>query len=233
MPFSEVRALGTLGGYAVRKMISTAAVTFIAAIFGSQAEAALAYHFDFDVLSVTCDLPSSTNFDRGAECARGASMVFRGMDDVSVTLDDDAARRGTARLEVVGGPPFGSEVVLNEGFLAATAYDGVNLMGQGPLQGAQVDLLVSIFLQGRFDWGGTQHDFHMATSGDSPLWSGRFSSDALIWSGSFPMRFTGEFRLVDVLTVPEPATGLLTATALAGMLTLVGRRRKHHEKGSK
>lgn len=204
----------------MKSRLSATVLALATAAFCGPAGATAAYLYDFTLLSITCTLPKGVEWTEQA-CAYGEERT-RGMDDVSVVLDENAARRGTAQLRVEGGPPNGSEVVLNEGFLGATTYSGIDLFESGHLQGGSIDLLVSIFLRGGFVWGDTNDSFSMS-SDDFGVWSGHYSSDAISWSGPYPMLFPGEFRLVEILEVPEPSDVALVLLAL--LLVTFARRR--------
>ena len=191
---------GESRNWSMKSRLSATVLALATAAFCGPAGATVAYLYDFTLLSITCTLPTDVEWTEQA-CAYGEERT-RGMEDVSVVLDEDAARRGTAQLWVEGGPPNGSEVVLNEGFLGATTYSGIDLFESGHLQGGSINLLVSIFLRGGFIWGDTNDSFSMS-SDDFGVWSGHYSSDAISWSGTYPMLFTGEFRLVEILAVPS------------------------------
>ncbi len=212
----------------MKQVLLRSSLALVAAVCCGPSGASLAYKYDFFTLSVTCSVPPDIPGDESL-CAEGEGFVRGGMDRVTAVLNEEAVRRGTARLEVevvaTYPPPIGSKVVLNEGFLAATAFNGHNLLDSAALQVGRIDIgldpLVPDFLRGGYFYGGVFDSFNMSSGGN--LWSGEFSSDGIPWTGHFPELFTGEWRLVEVLNVAEPSTAVL-CLAMLGALVAVRRR---------
>jgi hypothetical protein len=205
------------------KQLSRFAIFALVTFAAAPAGAAPAFVYGFFVSSVDCGIE---------DCTFAGPSMRNYLQSMSVTLSDEAARRGEASLHVLNRH-FEPSELSNNGFLALDTgwFDGpINVFENVDRLYQRVDFTVSVglYLRGSFHLGNTWGDLWMASQGESLLWTGRIQSDWLSWS-SRPesyATFAGEWRLTQV--VPEP-TGLALVTGLGLMLAMRRRARRMRE----
>lgn len=185
----------------------------LAFMLSAPAQAAPQYVYAFEMTDATCSAPGPSEV-----CAQGIGTMKHILEFTRMTINGDGIAAGFAELRVHKSGPEQWEDFYNFGFAAITGEfptidldDPMSFTGLLKLSAA---VTIGPMLAGSFSMHDTEHDIVM--SGDG-LWSGTFASDAVSWTGLYPLAFAGEWRLVQVVPEPDAIALLLVALMLIAL----------------
>lgn len=185
------------------------------------AKAGMAYVYDFFTEDVTCSYPEPMAY----LCPHAIEYTQLYLEDLRITIDAEAARRGFASLDLFIGPSVQIEV---DG-VRAVSWAGwdFNIVDQETLPRTlsviRLDLTVDLFLHGVMSFGTAQDYLRMNSDGSQ--WRGRADSDYMWESDDFPPQFSGEWRLTQVVPEP-PMAGVFLLLILTAQLNCILLRRR-------